>query len=178
MKGTTPELLHHNIFFSEDYEKEFDALTSKFLFPEELTVYVNITSKSDTTDAPPGCENWFVMLNAPALLPCNVTASVSLLKDAVLRILERHDIRGTEERILHEEILTPSYFESAFNAFRGTLYGASSNTQRQAFFRPAANAAPVTGAFFCGGSCHPGGGMPLVIQSGKFAADAVRAYLR
>ena len=93
-------------------------------------------------------------------------------------MLERHGIREIENRILHEEVLTPSYFESTFNAFRGTLYGASSNTQRQAFFRTPANATTVKGLFFCGGSCHPGGGMPLVIQSGRFAADAVKDYLR
>lgn len=178
MKGTTPDLLHHNIFFSGDYEEEFDALTSRFLFPEELTVYVNITSKSDTSDAPPGCENWFVMLNAPALFPCNSTTSIKHLKAGVIRMLQRHGISGTECRILHEDVLTPSYFESNFNAFRGTLYGASSNTQIQAFFRTAANASPVNGVFFCGGSCHPGGGMPLVIQSGQFAAAAAQEYLR
>ncbi len=178
MKGTTPELVHHNIFFSENYEEEFNTLTSKFLYPDELTVYVNITSKSDTSDAPSGCENWFVMLNAPALFPCNSATSMTPIKKAVIRMLERHGIGEMENRILHEEVLTPSYFESTFNAFRGTLYGASSNTQKQAFFRTAANATPVKGVFFCGGSCHPGGGMPLVIQSGRFAADAVKEYLR
>ena len=178
MKGTTPELLHHNIFFAEDYKKEFDQLATEFIFPEQPTVYVNITSKSDTSDAPLDCENWFVMVNAPALFSGNAATSIKPLKDAVIGMLERHTILGIQNRILHEEVLTPAYFENTFNAFRGTLYGASSNTQGQAFFRKAANGGPVKGVFFCGGSCHPGGGMPLVIQSGRFAADAVKGFLR
>jgi len=177
MNGTTPNLIHHNIFFSENYKQEFEEISNQFIYPTEPTVYVNITSKSDASDAPPGCENWFVMVNAPALFPHNELPKLNLLKDAIINLLQKHGTDGIRERILHEEVLTPSYFESTFNAFRGTLYGASSNTKMQAFFRKQAVERDLKGVFFCGGSCHPGGGMPLVVQSGKFATTEVMKYL-
>ncbi|HMD01303.1 MAG TPA: phytoene desaturase family protein, partial [Ferruginibacter sp.] len=63
---TFPELQLHNIFFSADYKSEFDNIfRSKTLF-DDPTVYVNITAKSESTQAPADKENWFVMVNAPA----------------------------------------------------------------------------------------------------------------
>ena len=56
----------HNIFFSEDYQQEFKAIFEDLTVCEDPTIYINITSKDVPTDAPKGCENWFVMINTPA----------------------------------------------------------------------------------------------------------------
>ena len=67
MKRQFPELDMHNIFFSNDYKTEFEYLFQRRdRLYDDPTVYVNITAKTKPDDAPEGCENWFVLLNAPA----------------------------------------------------------------------------------------------------------------
>ncbi|NJL58171.1 phytoene desaturase [bacterium] len=61
------ELAHHNIFFNEDYPAEFDAIFKRGVPPEDPTIYVNISSKTDPDHALQGGENWFVLINAPPL---------------------------------------------------------------------------------------------------------------
>ena len=58
--------------FAQDYRAEFDDIFGAACRPTP-TVYVAITSKSDPSHAPPGHENWFVLVNAPARLRFRLT---------------------------------------------------------------------------------------------------------
>jgi phytoene dehydrogenase-like protein len=58
-------------------------------------------------------------------------------------------------------------------ARRGALYGASSNSKWAAFKRPHNRASDVKGLYFTGGTTHPGGGVPMVMLSGKSAARMI-----
>jgi phytoene desaturase len=59
-----PQLVHHNIFFSKNYRREFDEIFKQGIPPQDPTIYVSITSKSDPDHAPAESENWFVLVNA------------------------------------------------------------------------------------------------------------------
>ena len=65
IKKEFPSLDLHNIFFSNNYKKEFDSIFNKKEICKDPTVYINITSKDIPSDAPKNCENWFVMINSP-----------------------------------------------------------------------------------------------------------------
>ena len=67
VKGQEKHLAHHNILFSSDYRREFREIFDEGVPPSEPTVYIAITSKTDPNHAPEGCENWFVLVNVPAL---------------------------------------------------------------------------------------------------------------
>jgi len=98
------------------------------------------------------------------------------MRRRVLAKLSDHgiDVGG---KILFEEVIGPCDFERRFNAHRGSIYGISSNSRRAAFLRPRNKLRDVKGLFLCGGASHPGGGMPLVVISGKLAADCCHEYL-
>ena len=64
IKGSFPQLDLHNIFFSQDYQSEFDSMQAHQI-PDEPTIYLYISSKMVKGDAPEGKENWFVMINVP-----------------------------------------------------------------------------------------------------------------
>ncbi len=66
IEGEHPQLAHHNVFFSRDYAGEFRQIFEEGIPPHDPTIYVAITAKSDPDHAPPGCENWFVLINTPA----------------------------------------------------------------------------------------------------------------
>lgn len=171
IRGTYPELAQHNIFFSTDYAREFEQIFGKGVPPNEPTIYVAITSKATPEDAPPGCENWFVLVNAPALGPAwdwdSQSASYRQL------VLDQLAARGFDvrKRIEVEKIITPVDLERLTGARRGALYGASSNSRWAAFRRPHNRAPDVKGLYFAGGTTHPGGGVPMVTLSGKVASQ-------
>lgn len=163
-------LAHHNIFFSSDYQAEFESIFKHGLPPDEGTIYLAITSKSDAEHAPKGCENWFVMVNAPALGAYDWETKKLAYRDLVLgQLAERgFDVR---DKIRTETILTPIELEKMSGAWKGALYGPSANNRFAAFLRPHNRSKDLKGLYFAGGTTHPGGGVPMVMLSGKVAAE-------
>jgi phytoene desaturase len=166
-----PELAHHNIFFSGDYPAEFRAIFQEGRPPAEPTVYLAISAKSDPGHAPPGGENWFVLVNAPPLGDAyDWTEEAAGYRDLVLERLagSGYDVR---DHIQVERIWTPLDLAQDSGAWRGALYGASSNSRLAAFRRPHNRAKGIPGLYFAGGTTHPGGGVPMVTLSGRAAAQ-------
>ncbi len=72
-----------------------------------------------------------------------------------------------------EKILHPRKIELSTGSFKGSIYGISSNSKFAAFIRQSAKSKTYSNLYFCGGSAHPGGGIPLVLISGKLAIEAI-----
>jgi len=171
-----PDLGVHNIFFSPDYRREFDDIFTRRRCPEEPTVYINITSKVDPEDAPVGGENWFVMVNVPPHRGQDWPAKIPRLRQSILRRIETGLRISVNPHIATESILNPADIETATGSTYGSLYGISSNSRLAAFRRHPNRSRLIRGLYFCGGSAHPGGGMPLAVLSGKITADLVRNH--
>ncbi len=169
--GQTPGLEHHNIFFSKDYKKEFVQIFDELRPASDPTIYVCISSKSDASQAPAGHENWFVLVNAP---PTGGTDWGQEAEPYAARILELLAQRGYDIRskIVTQHLMTPTDLETRYKTFRGGIYGTSSNSVSAAFLRPKNRSSRVQGLYLASGSAHPGGGLPLVMLSGKLAAEA------
>jgi len=181
VKKKWSRLAHHTVFFSGDYRKEFDAMFNAGALAEDPTIYVSNTSQSDPDHAPTGCSNLFVLVNAPPL-PSVASAHDGFdwtrkgreYRDLVVRILERRGLDGLAESIQTERVITPLDFERQYNAYRGSIYGMSSNNRMAAFLRPPNKSRQYRNLYFVGGSSHPGGGIPLVLLSGRIVADMIR----
>ena len=169
-----PDLDLHNIFFSDNYQAEFDAIfRDKTLF-DDPTVYVNITAKDVHGDAPAGKENWFVMVNAPHDTGQDWDALSKTLKKQVLDKLNRNLTVDLANHIEEEWVLTPPLIADKTASFTGALNGAASNNRMAAFLRHPNFSRHISGLYFCGGSVHPGGGIPLCLLSAKIVADLVK----
>ena len=167
------ELAHHNIFFSDDYRAEFEAIFKNGRPADDPTIYVAITSKTDVDHAPPGSENWFVLVNAPSVNnDFDWQANAIPYRDRVLDLLAS---RGFDIRphIQTEYIMTPNDLAQHSGAWRGALYGRSPNDRFAAFQRPHNRAKGVDGLYFVGGTTHPGGGVPMVTLSGRVVANMI-----
>ncbi|MEO1286574.1 MAG: phytoene desaturase family protein [Chloroflexota bacterium] len=173
IEDTFEVLAHHNIFFSDDYPAEFEAIFKDGLPPDDPTIYVSITSKTDSHHAPDGCENWFVLVNAPPLSEqYDWKANKQSYRDLVLEKLASRGI-DVRDKIRTETILTPKDLHDLSGAWLGALYGPSANDRFAVFLRPHNRSADVKGLYFAGGTTHPGGGVPMVTLSGKVAAEMV-----
>jgi len=173
MNGNYDDLGLHNILFAADYQKEFNAIWKNKTISSDPTVYINISSKLLQTDAPLNNENWFVMINVPANNGQNWDQLIPEARASIIRKISRILNRNIEKDIICEQILDPRSIESKTGSYQGSLYGNSSNNQFAAFLRHPNFSSKVRNLFFCGGSVHPGGGIPLALLSAKIVSDCV-----
>lgn len=175
VKGCDPRLSHHNIFFSDDYPHEFAEIHDAKISPTEPTIYISISSHTDPNHAPDGHDNYFVLINTPARDPDQpwTKAEAAGYRDLVLKRLEQFGLDDLQKRIVSERIFTPSDFAHRDLAHHGALYGWASHSIRTSLFRPPLRAPDLRNVYFVGGTTHPGGGIPLVLLSGKMVAEMI-----
>ena len=163
----------HNVFFSKDYRKEFDSIFNQKSIYGDPTIYVNITSKEIPTDSPENSENWFVMINTCEDNGQNWDLEVRRLKKIVLERLEYILGESIFPFIEEEKIFTPKTIEERTKSYKGSLYGSSSNGLFSAFLRHPNFSRKIKNLYFCGGSVHPGGGIPLCLLSAKITTELI-----
>ena len=129
-----PDLQLHNIFLSNDYRSEFEAMAAGQVC-DDPTVYVNITSKYSPSDAPAGHEAWFVMVNVPANSGQDWDAMIERTRRNVLRKLSHNLGVDIGALIATEATLDPRSIDAKTASYQGALYGTSSNSQLSAFLR-------------------------------------------
>jgi phytoene desaturase len=173
IKQSFPDLDLHNIFFSKNYKKEFQAIFKDKTVSEDPTIYINITSKEVVGDAPKGCENWFIMINTPADHGQDWTQIVNRLRSHIITNISKRLNVDLKNLIVCEEVLTPPDIESKTKSYMGALYGASSNDTMAAFLRHPNFSNRIKNLYFCGGSVHPGGGIPLCLLSAKIVDELI-----
>lgn len=157
----------HNILFSDDYRAEFEGLFETKRFADDLTVYIFISKKVVEADAPMGCENWFVMVNAPENCGQDWDTETYRARMLIVKKIERMLHIDVEKHIEFEHILTPETIEERTGSVNGSIYGHSSNSPFAAFMRHPNFSREYSNLFFTGGSVHPGGGIPLCLASAK-----------
>jgi phytoene desaturase len=175
IEGSFPELDLHNILFSEDYPAEFDAIFTKKDLHHDPTVYINITSKETPSDAPAGCENWFVMINAPGDYGQQWEQLVAATRTRILAKITSCLGKDISPLIRTEYVLTPVTIAANTSSYRGALYGAASNDTFAAFLRHPNENSRLENLYHVGGSVHPGGGIPLCLLSAQITCDLIPA---
>jgi 1-hydroxycarotenoid 3,4-desaturase len=162
---------HHSVLFSSDARGEFEEIFSGRL-PAAPTLYVCHPADTDASMAAPGTSGLSLLANVPALAPGEAwSGQAARLRSLCCRLLERHwpEVRG-KLRVLGER--TPADF-SRQGAPGGSLYGYVPHGRLGPFRRPPQRGG--RGVVFAGGGTHPGGGVPLVLLSARFAAQLLLA---
>lgn len=173
IKKEFPSLGLHNIFFTNNYEKEFEYIFKSKTLYHDPTVYINISSKLKKDDAPQGCENWFTMINVPNNIGQDWEAFKKEARQNIIKKINKVLNIDLEALIENETILDPVLIESRTSSYQGSLYGTSSNNQFAAFLRHANFSKKIKDLYFVGGSVHPGGGIPLALLSAKIVAEHI-----
>jgi phytoene desaturase len=174
IKKSFPELGLHNILFSGDYQKEFEFIQQGKSITDDPTIYINITSKYESDDAPSGCENWFVMINTPNDEGQNWEQLQQSARNNVIQKINRLLNTNIEALIEEETTWNPPGIEQLTSSYKGALYGNSSNNRMAAFLRHPNFSGTLKGLYFVGGSVHPGGGIPLCLKAAEIMHRCIK----
>ncbi|WP_042202367.1 phytoene desaturase family protein [Paenibacillus camerounensis] len=167
------QLLHHTVFFPEQYEPEFTDIFAKRRPPQNPAVYVCHSGCSEPGMAPEDGSNLFILANAPYLdRACDWNSEAEAYGRRVTDTLENFGIAGLDQAEVLQRY-TPQHLADDTLAHRGAIYGISSNSVRQTFFRPANRSRDIQGLWYVGGTTHPGGGTPVVSLSGRLVGEHI-----
>lgn len=162
---------HQVLFPRRDYMEEFVDLFDKKIPPAEPTLYLCAKEKAHRSQGWEDHEPLFVMANAPAEQEGNPAVSWEAYEERVLHGLRAQGAIDEDDEVVWRR--TPFGLAERFPGSLGSLYGAASNSKFAAFKRPPNRAPKVRGLYLATGSAHPGGGVPLCLQSGRQAAREI-----
>jgi 1-hydroxycarotenoid 3,4-desaturase len=171
-------LLRHTVFFSNDYQAEFEDIFRRARLPAAPTVYVCALDRDDRGGvAQGGPERLLCLVNAPAIGDSHPfpAAEIEQCAERTFALLERCGLR-VRRRPETTVVTTPAAFDRLFPATGGALYGQASHGWKASFERPGARTR-IPGLYLAGGSAHPGPGVPMAALSGRMAATSLLADL-
>lgn len=174
MDRTFSQLGVHNMFLTNDSKKEYEHLFNKGTPYEDPTVHLTISSKMNAKDAPTGHENWSALISVPHDTGQDWDALVSVSRQRIVRKLNTILKTDIEAHIVFEDVLDPRKVSSETGAAFGAVFGNSSNSMFSAFLRHPNFSNQFENLFFCGGTAHPGPGIPLCLLSAKIASDLIQ----
>ncbi len=172
-KGKAVPIDHHNVYFPNNYDAEFDDVFTKQIPVKDPTIYICAPKDPHMTKGE-NKEAWFVLVNAPRH---QIDGGWDWREGGAeygQKIIKKLDDLGlnVSPRLDFMKYRTPADLENYAMAPGGSIYGSSSNSVASAFLRTK-NRSKIKGLFCVGGSSHPGGGLPLVGISAEIVANAI-----
>ena len=162
---------HHNIHFGKKWRGVFDDIIRDRKLMSDPSVLVTNPTYSDKSLAPEGKEVYYVLFPTP-----NLDADIDWVKegpryrDEVCRVLEERGYRDFTSSIEVENVTTPLDWQQR-GMERGAPFASSHTFGQTGPFRPG----NLWGQniVFTGSGTRPGVGVPMVLISGRLAAERI-----
>ena len=170
-----PQLAHHNFFYSRRQDHHFDRVFRQKKLPDDPTIYLVAPTRTDSTQAPPGCDNIKILPHVPYINDKNPYTydDCIALKELCLTKLERMGLTDLRKHIIVEDFWTPFDIQKRYGSNRGSIYGVVCDRRKNFAFKAPKRSPAYANLFFVGGSVNPGGGMPMVSLSGQQVARMI-----
>jgi phytoene desaturase len=164
------DLSHHTLLVPQSFERGFEALYRRRQVPDDPIVYINFVD--DAQSVPSGGSAVLAVATSPAMEPeIDWRKLRPQFRDRIVRQFERHGLHLDPEAAESERIQDPPYFEQAHGNHRGSLYGPDEAYRLFKLFPERVVDQQFGNLFYAGATVQPGAGLPMVLLSGKFAAD-------
>jgi phytoene desaturase len=172
MSKQFPQLDVHNIFFSANYKAEFDALSNHEI-SFDPTIYIFVSSKINKKHAIENGENWFTLINVPNNKNQDWESITQKFREIIIQKISKILGEDISRYIITEVVNHPKSIENTTASYLGALYGNSSNKTMSTFLRHPNFTNKIKNLYFCGGSVHPGGGVPICLLSAKITDEII-----
>ncbi|MGI8637296.1 MAG: phytoene desaturase family protein, partial [Segetibacter sp.] len=164
---------HHLLFFDAPFEKHAEKIYTTKDWPDEPLFYVSITTATDLSLAPEGCENLFFLVPvAPGLKGDDEPLREHFFTMIVSR-LEKRLNQSIREHIVYKKSYAHSDFINDYNSFKGNAYGLANTLNQTAILKPSIKSKKVKNLYYTGQLTVPGPGVPPSLISGEVVAAQV-----
>jgi phytoene desaturase len=170
---TYDHLAHHNIHFGKSWAGVFDELIKKKTLMSDPSILVTVPSKDDPALAPAGKSSYYVLFPTP-----NLSADIDWEKtgpkyrDEMIKALENRGYDGFGDAIEVEQLTTPLDWKNQ-GMEQGAPFASAHTFFQTGPFRPKNLAKGFENIVFAGSGTQPGVGVPMVLISGRLAAERI-----
>ncbi len=170
------DLEHHNVFITEDYERNFKEIEELKVVPEDPSFYVQNASITDPTLAPEGHSTLYVLVPVPNLKSdADWESKKEEYRNQIINKLEeKAELEDLEGHIEYEKILTPLDWKEEMNVGIGSTFNLSHNIRQMLVWRPRNKFEEFDNMWIVGGGTNPGSGLPTIYESGRIAAHEIK----
>lgn len=171
-----PQIEHHNVFLSNDYEASFDRIFNEHGMPDDISFYVHAPARTDPSAAPAGQDTLMVLVPVGHLSDdaCEDRKAMTLrARDTVLSRLQALGVTDLDAHLKFEVVYTAQSWQTLYNLARGAAFGLSHNFFQVGYLRPHNRHRRYRNLYFVGSSTHPGTGLPMVLLSARLTTDRI-----
>jgi phytoene desaturase len=166
-------ITHHCLFFDTSFEKHAGEIYSTKEWPSDPLFYVSVTSVTDETLAPGGCENLFFLIPVAAGLSDDTKERREYYFDKIVSRFESRIQQSIRPNIIFRKSFAYTDFVRDYNAFKGNAYGLANTLMQTAILKPSIKNRKVKNVFYTGQLTAPGPGVPPALISGEVVAKYV-----
>ncbi len=161
---------HHMLFFDVPFQRHAEEIYKIKKWPDEPLFYVSVTTATDESMAPEGCENLFFLIPvAPGLENDNEQLREHYFSKIVNR-MEKQIGQNITDSIIFKKTYAHSDFINDYNSFKGNAYGLANTLLQTAVLKPSIKSKKVKNLYYTGQLTVPGPGVPPALISGEVAA--------
>jgi phytoene desaturase len=171
-----PNLLHHTLFFDEDFDKHSKEIYTDPKWPTNPLIYLSSTSQSDPNVAPEGCENLMVLIPIAPNLKDDQKTNDKYFDMVISRIEKQIGVSFKDNVVFRRDYATSDFIKD-YNSFKGNAYGLANTLSQTAVLKPKLINKKVKNLFYTGQLTVPGPGVPPCLISGKLVSEQVMKYL-
>ncbi len=173
VKGDLPELEHHNLIFVSDWKKNFDDIYKSQQWPGSASMYLSRTTATDSSTAPTGHENIFVLVPLPAGKELASAEQKKLVDRYIDQIADVCKLPDLKQRIVSQSVRGPAHFDEAFNSWQSSALGLSHTLLQSAFLRPNIRSKKLDNLYYVGALTQPGIGVPMCLISAELVIKSL-----
>lgn len=176
VKKRVAHLLHHTLFFDTDFDRHLGEIYDTKQWPNDPLFYVCTPSKTDTTVAPEGCENLFILIPLAVDLKDEETTRQHYF-NLVMDRMEHVTGESIREHVVYNRSYAHRDFKTDYNGYKGNAFGLANTLQQTAIFKPSMRNKHLKNLFFAGQLTTPGPGVPPSLISGQVVAAQIEKDL-
>jgi phytoene desaturase len=165
-------LRHHNLFFDEPLGPHADAIYKNPRWPEKPLFYASVPSITDSSVAPEGMENLFLLIPLAPDLEDGEEVREKYY-DMIMDRLERITGQDIRSHVVYKRSYAHSDFKSDYHAYKGNAYGLANTLTQTAILKPSLKSKKVKNLYYTGQLTVPGPGVPPSLISGYVVANEV-----
>jgi phytoene desaturase len=162
--------IHHSLFFDVSFAKHGHEIYKDPKWPTDPQFYVSVSSATDPSVAPPGCENIVFLIPVASGLSGDDEALRDYYFKKIVARLEKQLGEPIMDSIVYKKMYSVADFKDDYNSFKGNAYGLANTLLQTAVFRPACRSKKVDNLFYTGQLTVPGPGVPPSLISGEVVA--------